>query len=147
MGRRRENRRVVTYSLAKITIDRIEELRDWKQRKLARRPSRVTYSEVIDDAIRELNSKAFPDEYGDPTHGGRFNPEWMDTPKWECPSCRDESVPEGMTTLVGGQLVCPFVECRKPRPEASFPEGQFLSNKQIAARDKWIEEHPPEVGA
>jgi len=148
MGRPRENRRVVTYSLAKITIDRIEELRDWKQRKLARRPSRVTYSEVIDDAIRELNSRAFADEYsgGDPTHGGRFNPEWIDSPKWNCPYCIGEGVQPDLTPLiVGGALVCPFATCRKPRPEASYPEGLFLSDEQIAARDEWIANNPPET--
>lgn len=147
MGRRRENRRVVTYSLAKITIDRIEELRDWKQRKLTRRPSRVTYSEVIDDAIRELNNKAFADEYssGDPTHGGRHNPDWVDTPKWLCPYCWDEG-DDAVTepNMVGGCLVCLYIKCRKPRPEATYPEGEFLSDKQIAARDEWIANHPAE---
>jgi len=120
MGRPRENRRVVTYSLAKVTIDRIEELRDWKQRKQHRRPSRVTFSEVIDDAIRELNHKAFIED-DDPTHGGRFKVEWMDTPKWQCPYCLPEDGTEA-PTLAGGWVFCPYKECGKPRPESTYPE-------------------------
>lgn len=148
MGRPRENRRVVTYSLAKITIDRIAELKEFKERKLTLRTSRVTFSEVIDDAIRELNSKTFADEYsgGDPTHGGRHNPEWSDTPRWLCPYCWDEGdIPQTEPNMVGGCLVCLYIKCRKPRPEASYPEGLFLSDEQIAARDEWIANNPPET--
>jgi len=145
MGRPRENRRVVTYSLAKITIDRIAELKQFKERKLSMRTSRVTFSEVIDDAIRLLNSTTFADEYGDgdPTHGGRHKPDWVDTPKWLCPYCIGTGDTGDQTpTMVGGCLVCLYQKCRKPRPEASYPDGQFLSDKEVAARDKWIEEHP-----
>ena len=121
MGRPRENRRVVTYSLAKMTIDRIEELRDWKQKKYRMvRSQRVTFSEIIDDAIRDLNSKCFSAPEDDPTHGGRFNPEWIDTPKWECPYCRTDGEP---VLNVGGWIVCPYTSCGEPRPEATYPEG------------------------
>jgi len=122
MGRRRENRRVVTYSLAKMTIDRIEELREWKQKKYWQvRSQRVTFSEIIDDAIREKNERTFAfDEEKDPTRGGRWNPDWVDTEKWQCPYCRTDADP---VLNVGGHLFCPWSECGKPRPEASYPEG------------------------
>jgi len=131
----------VTYSLAELTIDRIAELRQRKQKKYNQvRGTRVTFSEIIDDAIRELNARVIGST-DDPTHGGRFNPEWMDTPEWQCPYCLEgETTP----TLVGGSLVCPFIHCRKPRPEASYPEGMTLSPVQLLAREQWLLAHPPE---
>lgn len=51
MGRRRLDRKVVTYSLSTQTVNRIDELRDEKQVRLKMRPTRVTISEIIDEAI------------------------------------------------------------------------------------------------
>ena len=51
MGRKRLDRKVVTYSLAQSTVKRIDELRDEKQERLMMRPTRVTISEIIDEAI------------------------------------------------------------------------------------------------
>jgi len=51
MGRKRLDRKVVTYSLAQSTVNRIDDLRKEKQERLIMRPTRVTISEVIDEAI------------------------------------------------------------------------------------------------
>lgn len=51
MGRKRLDRKVVTYSLDRRTVNRIDELRDEKQVRLMMRPTRVTISEIIDEAI------------------------------------------------------------------------------------------------
>ena len=51
MGRPRLNRRTVTYSLGKDTLDRLDALRQHKQDRLKSRTTRVTLSEIIDDAV------------------------------------------------------------------------------------------------
>ena len=51
MGRKRLDRKVVTYSLAQSTVNRIDELRQEMQERLKMRPTRVTISEIIDEAI------------------------------------------------------------------------------------------------
>ncbi len=51
MGRRRLDRKVVTYSLGRSTVVRIDELRQEKQERLRMRPTKVTISEIIDEAI------------------------------------------------------------------------------------------------
>jgi len=51
MGRRRLDRKVVTYSVARSTVKRIDELRQEKQDRLRMRPTTVTISEIIDEAI------------------------------------------------------------------------------------------------
>jgi len=51
MGRRRLDRKVVTYSIARTTVKRIDELRDEKQERLRMRHTRVTISEILDEAI------------------------------------------------------------------------------------------------
>ena len=51
MGRKRLDRKVVTYSIARSTVKRIDELRLEKQERLKMRPTAVTISEVIDEAI------------------------------------------------------------------------------------------------
>jgi len=131
MGRPRENRRVVTYSLGDKTIDRIEVLRLKKQQRYKQvRKTRVTLSEIIDDAIREMNSRVMGST-DDATHGGRHKPEWSDTEKWLCPYCWDESdTPQTEPNMVGGCLVCLYIKCRKPRPEATYPEGSTLTPQE-----------------
>jgi len=119
MGRPRQDRRVVTYSLARDTLDRITILRDHEQDRAGRRTTRVTFSEIVDAAVRELDRKTFMNE-DDPTRGGRFFVPWMETPKWQCPYCVEDM--ETTPTLAGGWLVCPYVKCGKPRPTASYPE-------------------------
>lgn len=121
MGRPRLDRRVVTHSLAKDTVDRIDLLRGHEQKRLAQRRTRVTLSEIIDNAVRLLDQKTFMDE--DPTRGGRFFVDWKDTEKWQCPSCIDSNYNEGEAPLiVGGWIICPYAKCGKPRPTASYPE-------------------------
>jgi len=120
MGRPRLDRRVVTYSLAKDTLERIVILRDHEQRRLQQRRTRVTFSEIIDDAVRRLDRHTFMDD--DPTHGGRFFVPWTGTDKWECPYCRETGVTENEYALAGGWIVCPYHKCGKPRPSASYPE-------------------------
>jgi len=51
MGRKRLDRKVVTYSIARTTVSRIDELRQEKQDRLRLRPTAVTISEIIDEAI------------------------------------------------------------------------------------------------
>ncbi len=51
MGRKRLDRKVVTYSLSRETVKRIDELRQEKQERLKMRPTRVTISEIIDEAM------------------------------------------------------------------------------------------------
>jgi len=51
MGRKRLDRKVVTYSISKETVKRIDELRQEKQERLRMRPTRVTISEIIDEAM------------------------------------------------------------------------------------------------
>lgn len=51
MGRKRLDRKVVTYSISTETVKRIDELRQEKQERLRMRPTRVTISEVIDEAM------------------------------------------------------------------------------------------------
>ena len=121
MGRPRLDRRVVSHSLAKDTVDRIDLLRDHEQKRLAQRRTRVTLSEIIDNAVRLLDQKTFMDE--DPTRGGRFFVDWKDTEKWQCPSCIDGNYNEGEAPLIaGGFVICPYAKCGKPRPTASYPE-------------------------
>jgi len=107
-GRPREDRRVVTYSLSRYTITRIEELREHKQkREQPYRPTRVTFSEVLDDCVRLEYERRFC-EHDDPTNGGRFDPDFIEAPKWKCPTCE--------TINVGGWLECPHDHCRTPNP-------------------------------
>jgi len=51
MGRKRLDRQVVTYSISQETVKRIDELRQEKQERLRMRPTRVTISEIIDEAM------------------------------------------------------------------------------------------------
>jgi len=51
MGRKRLDRKVVTYSISRETVKRIDELRQEKQERLRMRPTRVTISEIIDEAM------------------------------------------------------------------------------------------------
>jgi hypothetical protein len=51
MGRKRLDRKVVTYSIARSTVKRIDELRQEKQERLRLRHTRVTISEILDEAI------------------------------------------------------------------------------------------------
>ena len=51
MGRKRLDRKVVTYSIATETVKRIDELRQEKQERVRMRPTRVTISEIIDEAM------------------------------------------------------------------------------------------------
>ena len=51
MGRKRLDRKVVTYSIARTKVKRIDELRQEKQDRLKLRPTAVTISEIIDEAI------------------------------------------------------------------------------------------------
>ena len=121
MGRPRQDRRVVTYSLARDTLDRITILRDHEQDRLGRRTTRVTFSEIVDAAVRELDRKTFMND--DPTQGGRFFVPWMETPKWQCPFCVEEGYNDGEApALAGGWIVCPYSKCGQPRPTASYPE-------------------------
>jgi len=121
MGRPRQDRRVVTYSLAKDTLDRIAILRDHEQDRLGRRTTRVTFSEIVDNAIRELDRKTFMDD--DPTNGGRFFVPWTGSAEWRCPFCVEEEHNQGEApSLAGGWIVCPYVKCGQPRPTASYPE-------------------------
>jgi len=121
MGRPRLNRRVVTYSLADDTLKRLTLLRDHEQNRLQQRRTRVTLSEIIDDAVRLLDRQTFMDD--DPTHGGRFFVPWLGTEKWECPYCREAGVTDNEAgALAGGWIVCPYVKCKKPRPTTSYPE-------------------------
>lgn len=146
MGRPRENRRVVTYSLGDKTIDRIEVLRLKKKQKYKQvRKTRVTLSEIIDDAIREMSSRVMGST-DDATHGGRHKPEWSDTEKWLCPYCWDEGdQPVTEPNMVGGCLVCLYFKCRKPRPEATYPEGSTLTPQEKLNLESWITKNPPEV--
>jgi len=121
MGRPRLNRRVVTYSLADDTLKRIFLLRDHEQNRLQQRRTRVTLSEIIDDAVRLLDRHTFMDD--DPTNGGKFFVPWMGSDEWRCPSCVEAEYNEGEApSLAGGWIVCPYVKCKKPRPTASYPE-------------------------
>jgi len=54
----------------------------------------------------------------DPTHGGRFRPDWKTTPSWNCPHCAEVGRPHAP---VGGWLFCPHPECKKPRPQSTYP--------------------------
>jgi len=121
MGRPRQDRRVVTYSLARDTLDRITILRDHEQDRLGRRTTRVTFSEIVDNAVRELDRKTFMDD--DPTNGGRFFVPWTGSAEWRCPFCVEEEHNQGEApSLAGGWIVCPYVKCGQPRPTASYPE-------------------------
>jgi len=121
MGRPRLNRRVVTYSLADDTLKRIFLLRDHEQNRVQQRRTRVTLSEIIDDAVRLLDRQTFMSD--DPTHGGRFFVPWLGTEEWACPFCVESYYNEGEAPyLAGGWIICPYVKCRKPRPTASYPE-------------------------
>ena len=51
MGRKRLDRKVVTYSISKETVKRIDQLRQEKQERFRMRPTRVTISEIIDEAM------------------------------------------------------------------------------------------------
>jgi len=51
MGRRRLDRKVVTYSLAQATVKRIDELRQEKQDRLIMHKQKVTISEIVDEAM------------------------------------------------------------------------------------------------
>jgi flagellar biosynthesis/type III secretory pathway chaperone len=51
MGRKRLDRKVVTYSIATETVKRIDELRQEKQERVRMRPTRVTISEILDEAL------------------------------------------------------------------------------------------------
>ena len=122
MGRPRLNRRVVTYSLADDTLKRIFLLRDHEQNRLQQRRTRVTLSEIIDNAIRLLDRTTFMDDE-DPTKNGKWFEDWMGTEEWRCPSCVDAQYNEGEPpSLAGGWIICPYVKCHKPRPTASYPE-------------------------
>jgi len=120
MGRPREDRRVVTYSLGSMTLSRIEELRDHKKRSIPNRPTRVTMSEIIDDAIRHESARVFDDPHrGDPTKGGRWDPGLVGkAPMWKCPECIEERTDEhGVTAMnQGAFIVCPH--CNAPRDPA-----------------------------
>jgi len=119
MGRPRQDRQVVTYSLAKDTLKRINMLRDHEQALGRSRTTRVTFSEIVDTAVRELDRKTFMNE--DPTQGGRFFVPWMETPKWQCPFCVEEGYNDGEApTLAGGWIVCPYVKCGQPRPPTEW---------------------------
>lgn len=121
MGRPRLDRRVVTHSLAKDTVERIDLLRDHEQNRLQERRTRVTLSEIIDNAVRQLDRKTFMDD--DPTNGGRFFVPWTGTEKWACPYCVESYYNEADAPwLAGGWIICPYVKCGKPRPTASYPE-------------------------
>ena len=121
MGRPRLNRRVVTYSLADDTLKRIFLLRDHEQNRLQQRRTRVTLSEIIDDAVRLLDRTTFMDD--DPTNGGRFFVPWTGTDEWGCPFCLEKHYNEGEApALAGGWIVCPYSKCKKPRPTATYPE-------------------------
>ncbi len=122
MGRPRLARSVATYSLADDTRKRIRLLQQHEQQRLRQvRTTRVTYSEIIDRAIRELDRRTFQED--DPTHGGRFFVPWTGTEEWACPSCVESNYNEGEApSLTGGWIICPYAKCGKPRPTASYPE-------------------------
>ena len=73
MGRKRLDRKVVTYSIARSTVKRIDELRNEKQERLKMRPTAVTISEVIDEAIAYFYTL-------------RIQEVWV-----YCPACRAEN--------------------------------------------------------
>ena len=59
MGRKRLDRKVVTYSISKETVKRIDELRQEKQERVRMRPTRVTISEILDEAMAYLINASF----------------------------------------------------------------------------------------
>ena len=101
MGRKRLDRKVVTYSIARSTVKRIDELRNEKQERLKMRPTAVTISEVIDEAIAYFYTLRIQEVWVycpecRAENGFILKPKQLmghHTPTWRCNSCHHAFIP------------------------------------------------------
>jgi len=68
----------------------------------------------------------------DPTRGGTFNPAWISSPPWQCPSCIDQR--DGALNS-GGTIICPLPSCREARPASTYPEDLISAARDRAGID------------